>query len=572
MEKRNSDEEGPRPADTELDEPPAGWEAAWDPEQERFYYFNRTTQQRVWKLEAIGHQSQASKAGSDPADRNDGASRNETKRKNFRDLVQMQARTTKELQNISHTMAAVCAEMRRMRQGDSSPSRPVSSSQLSWAQRRHNFHKRRNSEELKQLFAEVGKLDPESSYTYDEVGACFADPRIPHFFEEQLHLNVRFADEVFQLIDTDGDGRVPLMDFMEGCVELKDEPSVQEEFSRTLSIQMAESLHTMSASLNRAYPDPEDEIRPIHPYDLRNLPEVEVAIRVNNLANVDTNLLKFEADFTVYLDWVDDRIPDGVTEMQLDWDNIFFNPSIVVENMEEDPQEPPCCSSTPQFKRPEKSASPRLQQQQNEWLTRNGRQCKWVSKAYRFRGVLSMPEVDLSCFPFDYQMLPLKVRTNRITFGDINNAFVRFASSASSAPRVRRLCRQYNSREAKFRHQGSYCASSPSDTCTADSMVEFKIFGLFSFPARSLLDARGEAHQVTVVVKRPVVGHNLGDLVVLISLTLLSCVSFWDSAPELSSRMSITLTLILTVAAYTSQRPAAIEKVPYSTLQDQSEL
>jgi hypothetical protein len=324
--------------------------------------------------------------------------------------------------------------------------------------------------------------------------------------------------------------------------------------------------------LNRAYPEPEDEIRPIHPYDLKNLPEVEVAIRVNNLANVDTNLLKFEADFTVYLDWVDDRIPDGVTEMQLDWDNIFFNPSIVVENMEEDPQEPPCCSSTPQFKRPEKSASPRLQQQQNEWLTRNGRQCKWVSKAYRFRGVLSMPEVDLSCFPFDYQMLPLKVRTNRITFGDINNAFVRFASSASSAPRVRRLCRQYNSREAKFRHQGSYCASSPSDTCTADSMVEFKIFGLFSFPARSLLDARGEAHQVTVVVKRPVLGHNFGDLVVLISLTLLSCVSFWDSAPELSSRMSITLTLILTVAAYTSQRPAAIEKVPYSTLQDQAEI
>ncbi|CAK0877121.1 unnamed protein product [Prorocentrum cordatum] len=52
-------------------------------------------------------------------------------------------------------------------------------------------------------------------------------------------------------------------------------------------------------------------------------------------------------------------------------------------------------------------------------------------------------------------------------------------------------------------------------------------------------------------------------------LVLLASTSFWDSvSPELSSRMSISLTIILTLAAYTSTRPAAIEKAPYVTFHD----
>merc|ERR1712224_469826 len=73
--------------------------------------------------------------------------------------------------------------------------------------------------------------------------------------------------------------------------------------------------------------------------------------------------------------------------------------------------------------------------------------------------------------------------------------------------------------------------------------------------------------------KRPILGHQFGEFAVLFLLTLLSVVSFWDTAaPEVSSRMSITLTIILTLAAYTSQRPAAIEKVPHLTVQDWVEL
>lgn len=135
------------------------------------------------------------------------------------------------------------------------------------------------------------------------------------------------------------------------------------------------------------------------------------------------------------------------------------------------------------------------------------------------------------------------------------------------------LCQEYRSRQAKFRHNGSYCASSAADSCMADCMVEFTIHGLYSFPIKSLVEPNRESFQVTVVVNRPILGHQLGEFTVLITLTLLSVASFWDVAsPELSSRMSITLTIILALAAYTSERPAAIEKCPYPTIQDNVEL
>jgi len=600
-------------SDTEPDATPDGWESAWDSTHERLYYFNRETEERVWnasntkrmsisQVDAIAIASNET-SGHAVASNSDAIGRADAKRRTFRDLVHMQARSTKELQNISETMSAVCTEMRHMRQlastpsqcaglhdSQPSPSPPLAVSGLDstfskfrWEQRRREFQKRRCTEELRHLFAECG-LDLQDRITHLELGAVITKPALRTFFEQRLHVSSQFLEEVFYLLDLDNDHKASLAEFIEGCIELKDEDAVREGSPQScflrLALRMSESIETMSTSMERANPEPDTVIRPLEPYDHKSLPEVEVAIRVNHLSNVDTSVLRFEADFTIFLDWVDERIPDDVEAHQLDWDNVFFNPHIVVEGMEEAPTEPSPCSDHPLFARPEirPGANPDFVRKQSEWLTRDGRECKWCTKMYRYRGTLCMPEVDLRCFPFDFQMLPLKVRAQRLTLGDVKNAFVRLASPEShdgsvEALRIRRLCRQYNSREAKFRHNGSYCASTPSDSCMADCMVEFRIYGLYSFPARSLLDAKGEAFQVTVVVQRPVLGHQLGEFAVLVLLTLLSAVSFWDTAsPELSSRMSITLTIILTLAVYTSQRPAAIDKVPYATVQDHVEL
>lgn len=525
------------------------------------------------------------KSGSDAADRAD------CKRRTFRDLVHLQAKATKELETISstcrvaaETMSEVCAEMRQMRQAAREP-RQVAPAQLEqmlisertpqaesqsfvadgsyqpmttskrWAQRREEFQKRRCMEELRHLFQQGG-LDPDGRHSHAEVGAVITLPAVRTFFEYQFPMGARYPDEVFHLLELDGEGKASLAEFIEGCVELKDADSVRTQVSQLLSRKMSESMRAVSSSISQSCPEPSNLIRPLSSYDCTCLPEVEVSIRVNHLANVDTNMLRFEADFTIRLAWQDDQVPDDDVEAhELDWTDGFFNPSIVVEGLDHNPEEAVPLHAHPLFVRPA-SDEP-----------------KWCTKTCRFRGSLCMPEVDLRCFPFDYQLLPIKVTAQRISFGDVRNAVVRLKAPALQDSVGRHLWQEYNSREAKFRHNGSYCASTGPDSCMADCMVEFKIHGLYSFPVQSLIEPEGEAFQVTVVVKRPIFGHQLGESCVLIMLTLLSAVSFWDVASaDLSSRMSITLTIILTLAAYTSSRPTAIEKCPYPTIQDRIEL
>lgn len=80
---------------------------------------------------------------------------------------------------------------------------------------------------------------------------------------------------------------------------------------------------------------------------------------------------------------------------------------------------------------------------------------------------------------------------------------------------------------------------------------------------------RGDVYEVSILVERPFPGHHIYDLVIMNLLVGLAASAFWDTAaPELSSRMSISLTVILTLAAYTSSRPAPIEKAPYVTYHD----
>jgi len=82
-----------------------------------------------------------------------------------------------------------------------------------------------------------------------------------------------------------------------------------------------------------------------------------------------------------------------------------------------------------------------------------------------------------------------------------------------------------------------------------------------------------DSYKVSIIIGRPMYSSYLSDLVVMIVLVLLAMTSFWDTAaPELSSRMSISLTIILTLAAYTSTRPPPIVKCPKLTFQDRYEV
>lgn len=84
---------------------------------------------------------------------------------------------------------------------------------------------------------------------------------------------------------------------------------------------------------------------------------------------------------------------------------------------------------------------------------------------------------------------------------------------------------------------------------------------------------KDDTYKVSIIIGRPVKSSYLWDLIIMIVLVFLATTSFWDTAaPELSSRMSISLTIILTLAAYTSTRPPPIVKCPKLTFQDSYEV
>merc|ERR1740130_769027 len=89
-------------------------------------------------------------------------------------------------------------------------------SKFRWEQRRREFQKRRCTEELRHLFAEGG-LDLQDRITHAELGAVITKPALRTFFEQRLHVSSQFLEEVFHLLDLDGDRRASLAEFIEGC-------------------------------------------------------------------------------------------------------------------------------------------------------------------------------------------------------------------------------------------------------------------------------------------------------------------------------------------------------------------
>jgi len=94
-----------------------------------------------------------------------------------------------------------------------------------------------------------------------------------------------------------------------------------------------------------------------------------------------------------------------------------------------------------------------------------------------------------------------------------------------------------------------------------DLLVDFGLAGINGQPGI-------DAYRVSIFVERPFLGSYAWNLVIMNVLAWLAGTSFWDGAsPDVSSRMSITLTVILTIAV--SSRPVAIEKTTYVTMNDQ---
>jgi len=193
-----------------------------------------------------------------------------------------------------------------------------------------------------------------------------------------------------------------------------------------------------------------------------------------------------------------------------------------------------------------------------------------LRKTMRFRGTLSVSKVSLRCFPFDLQVLPVRLKAARCRrfLPAIDDGAAALPCPRSDIDRVslvdsRSMMKEASYRSAETRHRGCGHYAVPT---AGDALLEFDICSVTGCHPDA---ERGDVYEITILVERPLVASYICDLFIMNLLVGLAACAFWDTAaPELSSRMSISLTVILTLAAYTSTRPAPIEKAPYVTFHD----
>merc|ERR1711904_670354 len=114
--------------------------------------------------------------------------------------------------------------------------------------------------------------------------------------------------------------------------------------------------------------------------------------------------------------------------------------------------------------------------------------------------------------------------------------------------------------------------SQQGHSCRDCNMAEFNLCAVFGFCDSPEEHTNSFRYEVGLAVQRPIWGNNLWTFAVQAFLVFSATFSFWDIADAaLSSSLGITLTVALTFAAYTSERPQAISTCLDTTFQDMFE-
>jgi hypothetical protein len=296
-------------------------------------------------------------------------------------------------------------------------------------------------------------------------------------------------------------------------------------------------------------------------HQIYQYPEVQLRLKIYQVGNVDTSRMTFEIDFLCRLDWCDPNI-DGIDSDELktlDWDK-YFNPRIDIENCKDVCTWVPGADNIPRRRTVHSGASSGVLDDTGQWL----------HKTMRFRGTLSLSVVNLRCFPFDIQVLPIRLKAARCPILPAGTPAANIDRAKERIGRVHLV----DDADMNMPQETSYWATKPhlrarghcALAAADETLLEFNISGLTGCHPNP---KRGDVYEVHILVERPKFASYVWEMVIMNVLVLLSASAFWDTAaPELSSRMSISLTIILTLAAYTSARPAPIEKAPYVTFHD----
>jgi len=279
----------------------------------------------------------------------------------------------------------------------------------------------------------------------------------------------------------------------------------------------------------------------------RGLPDVEVTFVVNSLSSLDVRDSAFLADFTLILDWTDPNLKRHThytEDLQTQKLQFFpamiphiFSPKIILDNSVGivDPL-------------PGSDSQPLIQAETTRGL--------WLTQTQRYRGRFSCNTTWYYRFPMDAHGLPISLRSQRWGPHDVPTL---------CNPKLRHVDRRmlHHQDQFRFRH------------CIEEEGIHLGDLSFFGFGVRALesehsSDRRSpDTYEILLIVRRGVFRH-VCTCLILSMMTVTGAYSLFCtlSVDGLAGRLSINVTVLLSMVAFTVQRPSAIEPVPYNTLYD----
>lgn len=280
----------------------------------------------------------------------------------------------------------------------------------------------------------------------------------------------------------------------------------------------------------------------------KRLPDVEVSFKVRSISDLDSKTGTFLADFLLELHWVDpglERDTHYTEDYQSQTLQLFpafeshiFNPEVVLENAVE--------TLVPL---PSSESQPVIQAEAIHGL--------WMRRRVHFKGLLACANISYANFPLDTHAISISVTLKK--WQGLTPKVV------SPVPEVK---------EVRNRSKDQKQEDWPGHAVAQDSIhlgdLNFVAWGVWSQHGPETEGQREEDQYELIMVMRRSFRRHFFTFFILSMAVLSGATSLFCplSIDMLAGRLSINVTVLLSMVAFSVQRPSAIEAVPYNTIHD----
>eukprot|EP00913_Durusdinium_trenchii_P030787 g28833.t1 len=258
---------------------------------------------------------------------------------------------------------------------------------------------------------------------------------------------------------------------------------------------------------------------------------VEVTVQINSVTAINIKRILFDVDFTLMLDWQDPSVM-GMTAKEIDQMTMtIFNPEVVIDNAVDNDQPISGGCNAPRPNRLVDGVCPDGQ----------------LKKTNRYRLSLTCNGLDLRAFPFDTQILPIRLKAR--------NKSTLHGEEGPEAILVGPEGLYGDNKKHGLRRTGH------TVKMLADRLADFKIQSLMGL--RSELPDRW--YEVRIIVERSP-GHALRNVATpCLVILIFSFTIYAIPMSELGSRLENTATCLLAMMAFQGVVNEMLPPVSYET-------